>query len=237
MDLSIVVPAYNEGKRLRRTLEGIREYFRGRKCSYEIIVVNDGSWDNTVSIVENSLLYQESKVILIRNSRNRGKGYSVRKGIKVSTGDKVLLTDADMSTPIEEIEKLESYFSSGFDVVIGSRSIKGSRIKVAQPKYRILMGKTFNLMVRALVLRGFIDTQCGFKLLRGDCARDIVSEMRLDGFSFDVEMLFLGVRKGYSIKEVPVVWEDFKGSKVNPFYDSARMFLDLLYIRAIHMKK
>lgn len=237
MRLSIIVPAFNEGKRLGSTLEKIRSYFQDKSYDYEVIVVDDGSVDDTVLIAEDSLLSGEAKLKVIKNDGNKGKGYSVRQGIRASKGELILFTDADLSTPIEEISKLESYVSGGFDIAIGSRSIKGSEVKISQPKYRVLMGKTFNLMVRALVLRGFIDTQCGFKLFKEKCIKDILPYLKINGFSFDVEMLYLAAKKGCKIKEVPVVWEDFKGSKVNPFYDSAKMFIDLLYIKGIHIKK
>jgi dolichyl-phosphate beta-glucosyltransferase len=237
MDLSIIVPAYNEEKRLGRTLDSIRTYFQGKEYSYEVLIVDDGSKDNTSLLAEKSLLSTESKSKIIKNNRNRGKGYSVRAGVRKAEGDLILLSDADLSTPIEEFEKLGEYISRGFDIAIGSRSVKGADVRISQPKYRVLMGKTFNFMVRALLLRGFIDTQCGFKLFKKNCIKDIEPDMKIDGFSFDVEMLYLALKKGYTVKEVPVVWEDFKGSKVNPFYDSARMFKDLLYIKAIHIKK
>ena len=237
MDLSIIVPAYNEEKRLGRTLEKIRTYFQEKDYAYEVIVVDDGSSDNTVFVASDSLLAKESMLKIVKNEVNRGKGYSVRRGMADAVGELILFTDADLSTPIEEIEKLKLYLSDGFDAAIGSRSIKGSEVKSPQPKYRVLMGKTFNLMVRAVVLRGFIDTQCGFKLFKKNCIENVLPEMKIDGFSFDVEMLYIATRNGYKIKEVPVVWIDYKGSKVNPLYDSAKMFMDLLYIKARHPRK
>ena len=237
MDISIVVPAYNEEKRLGCTLGEIREHFLDKDCTYEVILVDDGSVDDTVSVARSSMLARESNLRIIKNDENKGKGYSVRRGIKDAVGKLILFMDADLSTPIGEIEKLKVYISEGFDIAIVSRSIPGSLVKVSQPKYRVLMGKTFNWMVRTILLKDFIDTQCGFKLLKRNCAQSIFSEMKIDGFSFDVEMLYLAVKKGFKIKEVPVVWKNSKGSKVNPIYDSAKMFMDLLYIKAIHTEK
>ena len=237
MNLSIIIPAYNEEKRLGRTLEEIRTYFQDKDCVYEVIIVDDGSSDNTTFVASDSLLAKESKLKVVKNEINRGKGFSVRRGMADAIGELILFSDADLSTPIEEIEKLNLHLLNGFDAAIGSRSIQGSQVKEPQPKYRVLMGKTFNLMVRAFVLKGFIDTQCGFKLFKKKCIENILPKMKINGFSFDVEMLYIATSNGYKIKEVPVVWIDSKGSKVNPLYDSAKMFMDLIFIKAIHLGK
>jgi len=237
MDISIIIPAYNEEKRLEGTLEKIRSFFNGKNMAYEVLVVDDGSRDRTVEVAERTSLAGKFILRVLSNGENRGKGYSVRRGIKNAEGNLVLVTDADLSTPIEEISKLEKYLREGFHIAIGSRSLKGSEVKVSQPIYRVLMGKTFNLLVRGFVMKGIIDTQCGFKLMKRECLEKILPGMKIDGFSFDVELLYLARKKGYKIKEVPVVWRDCRGSKVNPLSDSLRMFKDLFYIKTLHSKR
>ncbi len=237
MDISIVIPAYNEEKRLDGTLEKIRLFFEGKNLAYEVLVVDDGSVDRTAEVAAGSRLAGRSVLRVLDNGKNKGKGYSVRQGLKNAKGRLVLVTDADLSTPIDEIVKLEKCLGEGFDIAIGSRSIKGSEVKVSQPKYRVIMGKTFNLMVRAVVMNGIIDTQCGFKLFKRECLENILPELKINGFSFDVEILYLARKKGCRIKEVPVVWSDFRGSKVSPFRDSMRMFKDLFYIKMLHLKQ
>jgi len=149
----------------------------------------------------------------------------------VSTGDRVLLTDADLSTPIEELPKLEATVDAGAGVAIASRSIKGSQIVISQPIYRVLMGKTFNLIVQALLLPGLWDTQCGFKLFRGDLARSVFADLRTDGFGYDPEALFLAKRRGEKIAEVPVVWRHSAPTKVAPIRHSLDMFRDVVRTR------
>lgn len=231
--LSVVIPAYNEEKRLGQTLRRISGFLSEKGYSFEIIVVDDGSSDGTESISRESGM-REPVLKVLSNGINRGKGFSVRRGMNEASGRFVLFTDADLSTPIEELGKLERAVRDGADIAIGSRSIPGSEVKVPQPFYRVLMGKTFNLFVRSIVIRGLVDTQCGFKLFKGECLRDVLPEMKVDGFSFDVELLYIARRKGYRIKEVPVVWLDCRDSKVRPFRDSARMFFELVYMKWMH---
>ncbi|NQT94901.1 MAG: glycosyltransferase, partial [Candidatus Omnitrophica bacterium] len=181
-----------------------------------------------------STLAQAGKLKLLENNRNRGKGFSVKKGILACLGEYLLISDADLSTPIEEIEKLFSYIKSGYDIVIGSRSVKDSDVKIHQPWYREGMGKIFNLFVRLLIVNEFSDTQCGFKLFKGDIARDIASFMKIDGFCFDVEMLYLAELRKSSIKEAGVIWLNSPQSRVKVVDSSVHMFLDLLKIKALH---
>ena len=234
MNISVVIPAFNEERRLGDTLEEIREFMELNGYEYKVIVVDDGSTDDTVRVAGVSRLAKASRLELLSNERNRGKGYSVRKGLEQADGDLVLITAADLSTPIKDFHKLSGAVNEGFDVAIGSRSIPGSDVQVSQPFYRVRMGKVFNLFVRTFVMGGLIDTQCGFKLIRKECLRDIVGHMRLEGFSYDVEMLYIARKKGYRVKEVPVTWRDSAGSKVDPLKDPVRMFSDLLNIKKKH---
>jgi dolichyl-phosphate beta-glucosyltransferase len=234
MNLSVVIPAFNEERRLGDTLEEIRLFMERNGYEYEVIVVDDGSSDDTVKVAQVSRLAKASRLELVSNERNRGKGYSVREGLGKARGDLVLITDADLSTPIRDLHKLMGALKAGGDVAIGSRSIPGADVQVSQPFYRVLMGKIFNLFVRSFVMGGLIDTQCGFKLIKKECINDIIGHMRLDGFTYDVEMLYLASKKGYRIKEVPVVWRDSAGSKVDPLKDPVKMFMDLLNIKKEH---
>lgn len=169
---------------------------------------------------------------LIRYGTNKGKGYAVREGVKISRGDLILMTDADLSTPVEELEKLFSFVQNGFDIVIGSRGLDESMIVVRQPWYREKMGKAFNILVRMFLIDGFKDTQCGFKLFRGNVARKLFRYSLINRFSFDVEILFLAQKAGYLINEVPIRWFNSPASKVNIFRDSIKMFIDLFRILA-----
>jgi len=229
--LSIVIPAFNEEKRLPHSLEAICRYMEERDFSFEIIVVDDGSRDGTARLVEDFAERHEA-VRLVRNDRNRGKGYSVQHGVLVSGGRDILFTDADLSTPIEECEKLLPLVSSGeFDIVIGSRALPESRLEIRQPFYREWMGRMFNRMVQRIAVPGIWDTQCGFKVFRGEVARRLFSKQRLSGFAFDVEILFLARKFGYTICEVPVVWRNSPDSRVSATRDSWRMLRELLVIR------
>lgn len=232
--LSIIIPSYNEKGRIGATLGKIYDFLKTKNYAYEIIVVDDGSLDDTVQVVLNSQLYKEEKLKLIKNGINKGKGYSVKNGIFNSVGDYVLFSDADLSTPIEEFDKLLGIMSKGYDIVIGSRALKDSSVVLHQPWYRELMGKVFNLFVKMLLIGEFKDTQCGFKLFKGDVAREIARHMRVDGFAFDVEMLYIARVKKYKIKESGVRWENSPESKVRLFHSPVSMFFDLIKIKIMH---
>lgn len=237
--VSIVIPAYNEERRLPQTLERVHEYFSRQSYPVEIIVVDDGSTDGTARVVE-TFMQTHSNTRLIKND-HRGKGYTVRTGMLAARGHIVLFSDADLSTPIEDIEKLLPWFERGYDIVIGSREGVGAR-RIHEPFYRHLMGRVFNFIVQRLAVRGIEDTQCGFKAFRDDVARDLFSRVLLYGdnakpitngmvTAFDVEVLFLGVKRGYRIKEVPVEWRYGAETKVNPLKDSWRNFRDVVRVR------
>jgi dolichyl-phosphate beta-glucosyltransferase len=228
--LSIVIPAYNEALRIGKTLDNVGDYVKGSGYSYEIIVVDDGSIDATAKVVRKAVARHPS-IVLYQNDVNKGKGYSVKQGVLSSRGHFVLMSDADLSTPIEEIGKLFKELEEGYDIAIGSRSVSGSEILKRQAWYRQFMGKTFNKIVQAVAVSGFRDTQCGFKLFTGDAARMVFARQRIEGFAFDVEVLYLAKKMGLRIREVPVVWVNSPDSRVSIFRDSLRMLRDILKIR------
>ncbi|MCK5107111.1 MAG: glycosyltransferase family 2 protein [Nanoarchaeota archaeon] len=233
MEISIVLPAYNEEKRIGLTLKKVIKYCKLNFDRYEIIVVDDGSKDNTSKIVNN---YSNNNVKLLKNKKNMGKGYSVKRGILNAKYSIVLFSDSDLATPIEELKNFLPHIKK-YDVLIGSRKLKNSNIKIKQPVHRQLMGKVFPLFVRLIALRGFKDTQCGFKLFKTSVAKKIVKLQTFNRFSFDVEILFIAKKKGYKIKELPVVWIDQENSTVDPVKDGIRMVLDISKIRYNHMLK
>jgi dolichyl-phosphate beta-glucosyltransferase len=228
--ISVVIPAYNESSRIFPTLCRIDEYLKNRFKGFEIIVVNDGSQDNTAEIVLKTRDKIKS-IKLIGYEVNKGKGYAVRQGVNNSKGNIILISDADLSTPIEEVEKLLVHYDNSYDIIIGSRALKGSEIVIRQPWWRESMGKTFNRFVRFLILKNFMDTQCGFKLFKGDIGRETFARATVDRFAYDVEILYLAGKAGYRIKEVPIRWVNSPESKVNPIKDSLQMLKDLLKIR------
>jgi len=236
-ELSIVIPAYNEAKRIGSTLEKVLDYFRGQNASFEIIVVDDGSKDKTDGIVRGfSKNYPEVKIL--RHRTNLGKGAAVKTGVFEAKGDYILFSDADLSTPIEEIEKLLLELKEKrYDIAIGSRGVPGSKIVVSQPWYRQWVGKFFPLLVHFLIFKDIRDTQCGFKLFKEDVARELFSSQKIRGFSFDVEIIYLAKRRGCRVKEVPVVWCNSRESRVRILRDSFLMLKDLLRIRFIYKKR
>ncbi len=228
--LSVVVPAFNEEVRLRVSLPAFCDLAASFFPKFEIIVVDDGSSDKTTDLVL-SYARQHSCIRLIRYEKNRGKGYAVRTGMLASKGDLVLFSDADLSTPFTEIKKLLSALECGADVAIGSRAVKESVLVKRQPLYRMLMGKTFNKFVQFLATPGIFDSQCGFKLFTKTAALNIFNDCQVNGFGFDVEVLFLARKRGFLIQEVGVDWINDSDSRVNPITDSARMLRDLFIIR------
>ena len=228
--LSVVIPAYNEEQRLPRTIELIERYLDGRGVNYELILVDDGSADGTRQVMDEAAA-RNPRVRLEALPSNCGKGRALAAGVAVARGDEVLVTDADLSTPIEELEKLEAALKAGAGVAIGSRSVKGSRIEIQQPIYRVLMGKAFNLIVQIALLPGIWDTQCGFKLFRADVAQPVFAALTTDGFGYDPEVLFLAKRRGVRIAEVPVVWRNSAPTKVMAIRSSFDMFKHVVRVR------
>jgi dolichyl-phosphate beta-glucosyltransferase len=227
VELSVVIPAYNEAARVEPGLRRAAAYLESRGLSHEVLVVDDGSRDSTAEVAA------AAGARVLRHDRNRGKGAAVKTGVLASSGARVLLTDADFSTPIEEIEKLERRLGQA-DLVLGSRALAESEITERQPIYRELMGKSFNLLVRLLGVRGIRDTQCGFKLVVGDAARALCAEMTVDGFAYDVELIWLALRSGRRVAEVGVRWANSRDSRVDPIRSSLAMIRDLLLIRWRH---
>jgi glycosyltransferase involved in cell wall biosynthesis len=229
--LSIVIPAYNEEKRLPASLDKILEYLRARRWEFiEILVVDDGSTDGTAALVE-SYRAKAPAIRLVSNPGNRGKGFAVRNGMLAARGDWRLFTDSDLSAPIEELDKLiEAAERHKADVAFGSRAVDRSLVSVHQPWSREVSGRIFNLIMRTLTGLPHRDTQCGFKLYRGEAAREVFTRQKLDGFGFDVEDLFIAKRLGLPALEVPVRWADVEGTRVS-LKTGLRAFSDLLVIR------
>jgi dolichyl-phosphate beta-glucosyltransferase len=231
LDLSIVIPAYNEERRLPKTLDSIFAYLHERPCRAEVLVVDDGSSDQTREIV-NSLQSRYPALRLVPNEGNRGKGFSVRHGMLEARGEIALFTDADLSTPIEEADKLLAALrDQGYDAAIGSRAVDRSLIEVHQSAVREQAGIFFNRMVRWILGIEFSDTQCGFKAFRTARARIIFEQQRAQRFGFDPEILFLAKRHGLRVAEIPVRWSHDSATKVNVAGDGLQMFFELLRIR------
>ena len=222
VQLSIVVPAYNEATRIARSLEQTLSFLATRPGACEIIVVDDGSRDDSAQIVED-LAKRHASVRLVRLPQNRGKGAAIRAGVAASSGERVLMMDADLATPIEELVALELALDSGAEIATASRALGSSNVSRAQSSLRVLLGRLGNLWIRAWAVPGIHDTQCGFKLFRGDVARELFALCREDRFGIDIEVLHLAVRLRYPIAEVGVRWEHQNGSKVRP-----RDYLDVL---------
>lgn len=230
-EYTVVIPAYNERDRLQEPLLDTLAHFRGRDASFELIVVDDGSLDATAEVVRD-LQDEHPEIRLIRLPANRGKGFAVRTGVVNSEGDYVLFADADGSTPIAEVERLRQRLDEGADVAIGSRAAEGGDVRVDARLHRKIIGRAFHTAVQLLTVGDFHDTQCGFKLFRGDVARELFGRLRMDGFSFDVELLSMALWRGYAVTEVPVNWTHVPGSRVNLVTDSFRMLRDLFVIRS-----
>jgi dolichyl-phosphate beta-glucosyltransferase len=229
-ELSIVIPCYNEEQRLPRTIEQIERYLAGKGLSHELILVDDGSSDGTRTIMD-AAAERNRSVRLEALPHNRGKGRALAEGVAAARGAEILVTDADLSTPIDELDKLRAELRKGAGVAIASRALPGSRVEVSQPIYRVLMGKAFNLLVQAVLLPGIWDTQCGFKLFRADVAHEVFAKLTTDGFGYDPEVLYRAKKRGVKIAEVPVVWRNSAPTKVSPIKSSIDMFRHVLRIR------
>ena len=227
MNLSVVIPAFNEEKRISNTLLKTNQYLKSKKFKFEIIVVNDASEDNTLSILNKSKI---KNLKVITNHKNSGKGYSIRTGFFECKYDTVLVMDADLATPINQLIKLTP-FMKNHDVVIGSRNMKNSKVLITQNKIRQFFGKIYPKLVSAFVLKGFKDTQCGFKLFNARAVDRIKRRGLFDRFSFDVEAILIAQRYGFKVVEVPVVWIDKPGSKVHLIRDSVTMLISLGIIK------
>lgn len=227
---SIVIPAYNEGERISATLDKVLAYAAEQHWQAEIVVVNDGSPDQTAAIVR-EYAQRSPAVRLVENPGNRGKGYSVRHGMTEARGDVLLFSDADLSSPIYEAPKLFAALERGADVAIGSRWMQRELQTARQPLYRQLFGRIFNLLLRIILGLRFKDTQCGFKAFTRHAAQEIFSRQQIERWGFDPELLFLANKLGFRVVEVPVEWANDERSKIRLLRDSTRMFLELLTIR------
>ncbi|MGM0440873.1 MAG: dolichyl-phosphate beta-glucosyltransferase [Elusimicrobiota bacterium] len=229
-ELSIVIPCYNEENRIIKALNRISDYIDRRGIKTEIIIVDDGSKDQTVNKVKN---FNTNIPLKIHSFfKNRGKGAAVKWGMLKARGKLILFSDADLSTPIEEYEKLEKEITQKeYDIAIGSRGLAGSEKIVPQNFFRDKMGKLFGLLVRIMLLPGIRDSQCGFKLFKREVAKDVFSCQTVCGFGFDPEILFISQKKGYKIKEVPIVWKNSFETKLSPFKDSVFIGYELIKIK------
>jgi len=227
---SVIIPAYDEALRLPAYLAEVVGYFDGRDEPYEVLVVDDGSRDETAARVLDAQA-AHSSVTLHRLAVNRGKGYAVRAGMRAARGDFRLMADADGATPIGEVKRLEAAIQAGADIAVGSRALRDPSVSRQVRLHRQLSGELFNFLVRRLGVLGVRDTQCGFKLFRGPAADQLFGELRTDGFGFDVELLLLARRRGYRVTEVAINWADQPGSKVGVWKDGPRMLVQILAAR------
>lgn len=228
--LSLVIPAYNEAIRLAKNLPLIYDYLQRQNISFEIIIVDDGSIDNTSDIARDYQNYKEN-IILIRNIDNKGKGYAVRKGILAARGKICAFMDADLSVPLEHIFEMINYINQGYSVIIASRNIPGSWVKIKQPLPRRLMGRFFRDLTNFLLTKDISDITCGAKVFTQEAAEKIFSTQRLDDWSFDAEILFLAKKYNFKIKEIPVTWKDRHHSKVRFPRDIIKSLLGLIKIK------
>ena len=226
--LSIIIPAYNEENRLPNTLEQVFHFLEKQSYASEVIVVENGSTDKTFEFAQK--LTQQHKNLRVIHNEERGKGGAVLRGVREALGEYVFICDADLSMPVAEISKFLPPALSDFDIAIGSREAPGA-VRYNEPYYRHLTGRVFNMLIRLMVLPDLQDTQCGFKCLRAEVARDIFTFQTLTGWAFDVELLYIARRHGYHILEIPIDWYFNADSKVRVLRDSWRMFIDLLVIR------
>jgi dolichyl-phosphate beta-glucosyltransferase len=227
---SIVIPAYNEGGRLSATLEKVLGYMRAQGWNAEVIVVNDGSRDNTAELAR-GFAERDPMVRLVENPGNRGKGYAVRNGMLNARGEVVLFSDADLSSPIEEMPKLLAALASGADIAIGSRWLRAEMQTQRQSLHRQLFGRVFNLLLRIILGLKFKDTQCGFKAFTRRAAQTILPMQRIERWGFDPEILFLARKFGFRVEEVAVCWGHSGDTRIHPVLDGARMFWEMLRIR------
>ena len=227
--IAVIVPAFNEEDRIGPTLDRIQEYLAKQDFTWQVVVVSDGSTDKTVELSE-SFSRSNKGFSVIDSQPNRGKGYVVRKGMLEIEAEYLLFSDADLATPIEELEKLLPAMGKA-DIAIGSRPLQEGHLEGRQPFYRELLGRAFNFAVQLLAIKGVKDTQCGFKLFLGPVAKDVFSRCKLDGFGFDFEALMIANDLGYVTAEIPVRWRHQEGSKVVLMRDGPRMLRDLVKLR------
>ncbi len=230
IELSVVVPAYNEAGRLQRTLSEVEDYLRARETAFEVIVTDDGSTDDTVAVVERHMVHN-AEVRVLPTDRNRGKGHAVRRGMLAARGRLVMFIDADGATPFSELERLEVALAAGSGVAIGSRSLQAPEVTRDTRLHRRAMGRLFSAIVALAVVPDVSDTQCGFKIFTSTAAQEIFGRATCDGFSFDVEILSIARRWEVPVTEVAVSWSDVPRSRVRLVRDSLAMLGDVIRIR------
>jgi dolichyl-phosphate beta-glucosyltransferase len=230
-DLSIVIPAYNEEALIVNTLESLRSYMAARTEQYEIVVVDDGSYDKTVAFIQEWQKISSTDLQLLINQKNRGKGFSIRRGVMESRGQYVIFIDADLPYELNAIDNFLKALTNGYDLAVGSRVLPGSEVR-GVPAYRYIAGQIFSWMVQAVLFSGLPDTQCGFKSFRAEAARKIFRRLSIDGFGFDVEMLFVARKLKLAIQPIAVhMIEHRQRSRVRLLNDSLKMFLNLFMVR------
>ena len=227
---SFIIPAYNESSRIRPTLDEILRYTAERNWDTEILVVDDGSRDDTAEVIR-EYACAHAQIHLLQNPGNHGKGFSVRNGMLHARGEICLFTDADLSSPISEAQKLFEAMGGGADVAIGSRWLRAELQTERQPLYRQAFGRIFNLVLRVFLGLRFKDTQCGFKAFRREAAERIFPIQKIERWGFDPEILYIARRMGLKVAEVPVLWAHSEGTRLHPLRDGLRMFVDVLHIR------
>lgn len=231
--LSLIIPAYNEALRLCPSLEKILAYLHSRSFTAEVIVVDDGSSDGTGDVARQALEGQATYRVL-RNEPNRGKALSVKRGLLEGRGQYLLFSDADLSTPIDEADKLLAELEAGADVAIASRQLPGSKLAVHQPWYREMGGRMFGVLNKTILLPGIPDSQCGFKAFKREAAHRILAHQKLTGWAFDAELMYIARKLGLRIAQVPVTWVNDPNSKVKMLRDGFKMVGDLLRVKRLH---
>jgi dolichyl-phosphate beta-glucosyltransferase len=229
-EYSIVIPAYNESARIGNTLNEVLKCVHRHNWNAEILVVNDGSRDNTAAIVE-SFAAEDPMIRLIQNPGNRGKGFSVRNGMLHASGDIVMFTDADLSAPMDEAERLFAAIREGADIAIGSRWLERKRQTIQQPLYRRFFGRCFNAVTRLIMRLPFADTQCGFKAFRRQAAQTVFQLQQIERWGFDPEILFIALKRGFTVREVPVTWGHDERTRISYLKDGVKMLQELVFIR------
>ncbi len=229
-DISVIIPAYNEEKRVMNKMQKTVDYLKSSNRSFEIIVVDDGSTDNTYVFLSD-FARNNPEVTIIKLPENRGKGFAVKTGMLSATGEHLIFMDADGATPPSEMEKLIDAIKNGVHIAIGSRVLRDSTTIVKSDIFRKLLRKILNLIVKLFLFSDIKDTQCGFKMFTCKAAKDIFNSQRLCGYGFDMEILYLAKQRGYKIAEVPISWKSVGGGKLNPFTDSLRILADIIKIK------
>lgn len=231
--MSIVIPAYNEEARLARSLESVVAFVEASPIDYEVILVNNNSTDSTREIA--LAFASEHPCVTVLDQERQGKGAAVRKGVLAARGDYVIFCDADFSMPVEEIVSFLPSVLGPYDIAIGSRELPGSE-RIGEPEYRHIMGRVYNLIVRLFAIPRIHDTQAGFKAFRREVAQHLFTLQTIDGWGFDVEVLFIARKKGYRLIEIPITWYYMENSRVSPLRDSVKMFLEVFKVRLNALK-